>query len=222
MSHVTSHRWLTASFSTQPTCVAPVTAHSNRLYYTKQLTWPHTYVRNVTSGNSAGPCAMTTCFSRQDFSQKSARYLIDYIKSWIDYIKSLQSWHLRICTCHDNFTENATSQKPTRSRNPNFSVQISIRTKSQFEFVPRDTEEFEFLDLVDSGGVAMSVETVIRCRHGGQEIASVRSQRTNTVSCVQWPNFSRSFLCTACHIWSDIFRSCFQELGAKARRSLFI
>jgi len=32
-------------------------------------------------------------------------------------------------------------------------MQIQMKTKSQFEFVPRDTEESEFLDLVDSGGV---------------------------------------------------------------------
>jgi len=33
--------------------------------------------------------------------------------------------------------------------------------KSHFEFVPRDTEESEFLDVVDFRGVAFSVETVI-------------------------------------------------------------
>jgi len=31
--------------------------------------------------------------------------------------------------------------------------------KSQFEFVPRDTEESEFLDVVGFGGAALSVET---------------------------------------------------------------
>jgi len=34
-------------------------------------------------------------------------------------------------------------------------------TKPQFEFVPRDTEEYEFLDLVDFEGVANSVETIV-------------------------------------------------------------
>jgi len=33
--------------------------------------------------------------------------------------------------------------------------------KSRFEFVPRDTEESEFLDVVDFGGVANLVETII-------------------------------------------------------------
>jgi len=35
-----------------------------------------------------------------------------------------------------------------------------MKPKSQFEFVTRDTEESEFLDLVDFGGEAISVETV--------------------------------------------------------------
>ena len=35
-----------------------------------------------------------------------------------------------------------------------------MKPKSQFEFVLQDTEESEFLDLVDFGGVAISVETV--------------------------------------------------------------
>ena len=43
-------------------------------------------------------------------------------------------------------TENATSQKSNMSRNSNFSVQTRIQPKSQSEFVPRDTEESEFLD----------------------------------------------------------------------------
>jgi len=34
-------------------------------------------------------------------------------------------------------------------------------TKSQFEFVPRDTEKSEFVDLVDFGDVAFSVESII-------------------------------------------------------------
>ena len=38
---------------------------------------------------------------------------------------------------------------------------IHIELKSQFECVPRDTEESKFLDLVDFGDVAFSVETVI-------------------------------------------------------------
>jgi len=40
-------------------------------------------------------------------------------------------------------------------------VQIRTRPESQFEFVPRDTEESEFFDLVDFEDVAFSVESVI-------------------------------------------------------------
>jgi len=62
-------------------------------------------------------------------------------------------------------TENATPPKSTRSRNSIpliwICLQIQIKSKSQFEFVPRDTEESEVLDLVDFGGVAFSVESVI-------------------------------------------------------------
>jgi len=39
-----------------------------------------------------------------------------------------------------------------------------MKPKSQFEFVLRDTEQSEVLDLVDFGGVAISVETVMTCR----------------------------------------------------------
>jgi len=59
----------------------------------------------------------------------------------------------------------ATPPKSTKSSNSNSSVHIQIKPKSQFEFVPRDTEKSEFLDLVDFGGVAISVETVVGPRH---------------------------------------------------------
>ena len=58
-----------------------------------------------------------------------------------------------------NSTEIGTFSKSTKSRNSNTSVQNQIRPKSQFDFVPRDTEKSEFLDLVDFVGVAISVET---------------------------------------------------------------
>ena len=57
-------------------------------------------------------------------------------------------------------TENATPPKSTKSRNSNSSVPIQIKPKAQFEFVLRDTENLEFLDVVDFGGVAIAVETV--------------------------------------------------------------
>jgi len=67
---------------------------------------------------------------------------------------------------HDFRTEstgNSTPPKSTKSRNSNASVQIQINPRSQFEFLPRDTEESECFDLVDCGGVEISVETVIQC-----------------------------------------------------------
>ena len=54
--------------------------------------------------------------------------------------------------------ENAAPPRSTRSGNSNSSVQIQIQSKSQFECVPRDIEESEFLDF---GDVAFSVETAI-------------------------------------------------------------
>jgi len=58
-------------------------------------------------------------------------------------------------------TKNATPPESTKPSHSNSSVQIQITPKCRFEFVPRDTEESEFLDLVDFGGGAFSVETVI-------------------------------------------------------------
>ena len=61
-------------------------------------------------------------------------------------------------------TTNAAPPKSTKSRNSDSSVQIQIKPKSKFEFVPRDSEDSEFLDLVDSGDVVIchgiSVESV--------------------------------------------------------------
>jgi len=39
-----------------------------------------------------------------------------------------------------------------------------MKPKPQFEFVLRDTEQSEVLDLVDFGGVEISVETAMTCR----------------------------------------------------------
>jgi len=70
----------------------------------------------------------------------------------------MKRWRLR----REMFsTENATTLESTKSRNSKSLVQIQIKPTSQSEYVPRDTEESEFLELVDCGGVAISVETVI-------------------------------------------------------------
>ena len=46
-------------------------------------------------------------------------------------------------------TGNATILKSTKSRHSDFTVQMQIKHKLQFECVPRHIEEFECLDLVD-------------------------------------------------------------------------
>ena len=59
-------------------------------------------------------------------------------------------------------TENATPKKSNKSRNSNFFVWIQMKPKSQFEFVPRYTEESAFLNLVGFGDVAFSAETDVQ------------------------------------------------------------
>jgi len=58
-------------------------------------------------------------------------------------------------------TENAAPPKSTKSRNPNFSIPLQVKPTSQYECVPRDTEESEVLDMEDFGDVTFLVETVI-------------------------------------------------------------
>ena len=48
-------------------------------------------------------------------------------------------------------------------------VQIHIKQEFQFEFVPRNTEESEFHDLVDFGDVAISVQSVVPVTRLGHE-----------------------------------------------------
>ena len=43
----------------------------------------------------------------------------------------------------------------------NFSVQLQIKPKSEFDFVPRDTQKTEFFDAEDYGDAALSVESVM-------------------------------------------------------------
>ena len=56
--------------------------------------------------------------------------------------------------------ENATPPKHIKSRISPPSVTTQMKPKSQFEYVSRDTEESDFLGLVDFGGVVFSAETV--------------------------------------------------------------
>jgi len=64
----------------------------------------------------------------------------------------------------DSTENHATPSESTKSRNSNSSEQNQIKPNFQPEFVPRDTEESEFFDLVDFGGVAFSVAKVKRTR----------------------------------------------------------
>jgi len=48
-------------------------------------------------------------------------------------------------------------------------VQIHIKPESQFEFVPRNTEESEFHDVVDFGDIAISVQSVVPVTRLGHE-----------------------------------------------------
>ena len=90
-------------------------------------------------------------------------YMADYIHSfihthrWITLNGGNDHFHsyMRVT----NSTENVTPPKSSKYRNSNSSVQM--KSKSQFGFVSRDTEKSEFLDLVDFGSVAISVESVI-------------------------------------------------------------
>ena len=71
-----------------------------------------------------------------------------------------------ICDMHIQYThmtdstENATPPKSTKSTTSNSSVHIQIKVKSRFEFIPRDTEEPKFLDLMDIWDVVFSMITV--------------------------------------------------------------
>jgi len=58
-------------------------------------------------------------------------------------------------------TENAAPRNPANRDTQIPQVQIHMKSKSQFEFVPRDTEKSEFPDLADFEDAAFSVETVI-------------------------------------------------------------
>jgi len=80
-------------------------------------------------------------------------------------------------------TENATHSKYTKSRNSNFLVQYQTKPKSQFEFVPQNTDESEFLDLVDFGGIVFSVETVI-CNQKSPCLPKISPSRRATLATV--------------------------------------
>ena len=69
-----------------------------------------------------------------------------------------------------------------KSRNSNFSVQMQIGPKFQFEFVPRDNEESEFRDPEDVGNVAFSMETVIFTANNLQDRTRKTEKHTNEMA----------------------------------------
>ena len=73
----------------------------------------------------------------------------------------LQRVCMCVCVCMIDSTQIATPPKSTQSKHSNSSVQIQINPKSQVEFAPRDTENSEFLDVGDFGGIAISVEPIV-------------------------------------------------------------
>jgi len=81
------------------------------------------------------------------------------------------TWHDLSHLSHDRFHWKCTTDSteiPPESTNLRILiplVQIEIKPKSQFGFVLRKTEESEFLDLVDFGDVAFSVDSVMRRQH---------------------------------------------------------
>ena len=108
-------------------------------------------------------------------------------------LKSLDKWQLvKSNLSNDDVStsigpwEMLPPPKSTKSRLSNSLVQIQTRSKFQFQFVPRNTEESEFLDLMDFGGVAFSAESVIfacvyECASVGQWVCgqlTLTSERT--------------------------------------------
>jgi len=74
----------------------------------------------------------------------------------------------------------------TKSRNSNSSGRIQIKSKSQFKFEPRGTEESKFLHLVDLGGVAMSVESIIHIsRYKFRDVTGSTEIATPTIHQIQ-------------------------------------
>jgi len=86
--------------------------------------------------------------------------------SVLQWVVSDSMSHVTYETSHKSSIdlENKIWRSMDSAGNSNSPEQIQIRPRSQFEFIPRDAEESEFLGLVDFGGVTFAVELVI-ARH---------------------------------------------------------
>ena len=94
------------------------------------------------------------------------RYILqDTLQGRSMYVCPSLSWESDIHIGRGLFSSNKNAtptQIHQKSRNPNFLVQIQMKSKSQFKFVLRDTEESGFLDFGDE---VFSVETVIHPKY---------------------------------------------------------
>ena len=115
---------------------------------------------------------------------------------WRDFTNVLVWYDLRT-----ESTGNATQPKSTKSKNSNSSVQIPINPKTQLELVPRNTEKSECFDLVDCGGVEISVETVIQCFVWPRKV-QYKGRRNSNIGLVHVCDMTRSYA------WHDFFNTC--------------
>ena len=120
--------------------------------------------------------------------------------------------HVRLChvTPMIDPTENATFPKSTKSRNSDSSESCGTNSDWDFGVIWICTEEFEFCDLVNFGGVAVPVESVMRTchlfhvwmRHATRidmgQVTHVNELVTSSLQC-------RMYGCITWHIWSDTF-----------------
>jgi len=99
-------------------------------------------------------------------------------------------------------SENATPQKSIKPRSSNSLVQIHIKQEFQFEFVPRNTEESEFHDLVDFGDVAISVQSVVPVTRLGHERVRERERERERerMLCIGKKPMGRSIMMSYCKV----------------------
>ena len=101
-----------------------------------------------------------------------------------------------MCVAMTPSTANATTPKSIRSRNSDSSVSRGTDSYWDFGWIWICTKEFEFLDLVDFGGVAIPVETSYVVRNFGHvfwHLALSRMRMPSTTCCVQAHGMELSF-----------------------------
>jgi len=106
-------------------------------------------------------------------------------------------WSLRMTLS----TENSTSPKFTKSKNSNVSVSRSTDSTWDLGWTWIYTEEFEFLDLVDFGDVAFSVENVI---FGGPLMRDLRILDMPFISLFSIHKIRRKYGSCRCFWWISL------------------